>query len=185
MPLAHYTNIQSHYKNFEPVFKNLYEVIIVLPTAIQALHDDYQTLLLENTIKTSFPKYPSLGTAEQRFKFSTRKFVTFPPGTSTDLSITFNMNQNDDYQVFTWRILKDWYDLLWNNEDGSTHYKKNSIGDIVVHQHDKEGHVIRRVTYYNCQITDISGWEDLDWAGTDIASLDVKFIADYWSDMYY
>lgn len=185
MPLPHFTNITSHHKNWDPVYKNLYEVVIVLPTAIQNIHANYQTLLLENTIKTTFPVYPTIGTVDQRFKFSTRKFVTFPESTSAEFTIDFNMNQNDSKQVFTWRMMKDWYDLVWNNEDGSTHYKKNIIGDIVIHAHDKEGHVIRRVTYYNVQITSITGWEELDWAGTDIAELQAAFVADYWSDMYY
>ena len=186
MPLPHFSNIQSHNKVWEPVYKNLYEVIIVLPSAIAAIHGtEYQTLLLENTIKISFPAYKDIAPVDQRFKYSTRKFLTFPADTSTEVTIDFNMNQNDAYQIFTWRMMKDWYDLVWNNEDGSVHYKKNIISDIIVHAHDKEGHVIRRVTYHNAQITNFTGWEELDWAGTDIAALQAKFVADYWEDMYY
>lgn len=185
MALPHFTNIKSHNKNWDPVYTNLYEVVIVLPVAIQNLHADYQTLLLENTTKVNFPTYPTIATAVQKFKFSTRNFVLFPDSTSATFPIEFNMNQNDEKQVFTFRIMKDWYDLVWNNEDGSTHYKKNIIGDIVVHGHDKEGHVIRRVTYYNCQILSFTGWENLDWATPGIATLTANFIADYWSDMYY
>ncbi len=185
MPLPHFTNIQSHYKTWEPVYPNLYEVVIVLPQAIRDLHEDYQTLLLENTTKISFPTYPDIATVDQRFKYSTRPFLLFPDQTHTTVDIDFNMNQNDNYQVFTFRMMKDWYDLVWNNEDGSVHYKKNIVSDIVVHAHDKEGHVIRRVTYYNAQITSFTGWEDLDWSSTDIASLTCKFVADYWEDMYY
>lgn len=185
MPLPHFTNIQSHFKNWEPIFTNLYEVVIVLPTAIQSLHNDYQTLLLENTVSCSFPTYPTIATKEQRYKYSTRYFTLFPDTTSTDLKIKFNMNQNDSYQVFTWRMMKDWYDLVWNCEDGSVHYKKNIIGDIVVHGHDKEGHVIRRTTYHQCQILAIPGWEGLDWATQEIASVEASFKADYFEDMYY
>jgi len=185
MPLPHFSNIQSHNKVWEPVYPNLYEVVIVLPEAIRDLHEDYQTLLLENTTTVSFPTYPDIGVQEQRFKYSTRKFLLFPTTTSTEVSIGFNMNQNDNYQVFTFRMMKDWYDLVWNNEDGSVHYKKNIISDIVVHAHDKEGHVIRRVTYYNAQLSNFTGWETLDWSSTDIANLTCKFHADYWEDMYY
>ena len=185
MPLPHFSNIQSHNKVWEPVYKNLYEVVIVLPAAIQALHPGHQTLLLENTTAIKFPTYEDIAAVEQRFKYSTRKFLQFPATTSTQFDITFNMNQNDSYQVFTWRMMKDWYDLVWNNEDGSVHYKKNIISDIVVHAHDKEGHVIRRVTYYNAQITQFTGWETLDWTSTELASLEAKFTADYWEDMYY
>jgi len=154
MPLPHFSNISTHNNVWEPVYTNLFETIVILPPAIQALHgSEYQTLLLENTTSIKFPTYPQIGKISQKFKYSTREFLTFPESTSTEFDITFNMNQNESYQVFTWRMMKDWYDLVWNNEDGSVHYKKNIISDIIVHAHDKEGHVIRRVTYYNCQIT--------------------------------
>ena len=185
MPLPHYTNIKSHNQNWEPVFNNLFEVVVLLPPAIAGQHPDHQTLLLENITDTSFPTYKAIESVAQNFKFSTRNFLKVPGDTSTELKLSINMNVNDDYQVFTWRMMKDWYDLVWNNEDGSLHYKSNIISDIVVHAHDKEGHVIRRVTYFNCQIQSITGWEALNWTGNEIQSLDVKFIADYWSDMYY
>lgn len=185
MPLPHFTNISSHNKIWEPVYKNLYEVVIILPPAIQSLHPGYETILLENTINVKFPTYPEIATQPQRFKYSTRLFLTFPDKTDTAVDINFNMNVNEDYQVMTFRMMKDWYDLVWNNEDGSVHYKKNIISDIIVHAHDKEGHVIRRVTYHNAQITNFSGWEELDWSSTDLQTLTAKFVADYWEDMYY
>ena len=185
MGLPHFTNITTARDNDEPVFKNLYEVTIVLPTAIQSLHPNHTVLLLENATSIKFPTYPTIEFKEQRFKYSTRRFVTMPTTTSTDFAINFNMNQNKNYQVFTFRMMKDWYDLVWNNEDGSLHYKKNVISDIIVNAHDKEGHVIRRVTYYNCQITAFTGWEDLSWDGSDIYTLTANFVADYWSDLYY
>lgn len=185
MPLPHFTNINSHNKIWEPVYKNLYEVIIILPPAIQALHPGYETILLENTTTIKFPSYPDITAQTQRFKYSTRLFLTFPDRTDTTVTITFNVNVNENYQAMTFRMMKDWYDLVWNNEDGSIHYKKNIISDIIVHAHDKEGHVIRRVTYHNAQITNFSGWEDLDWSSTEIITLTAKFVADYWEDMYY
>jgi len=185
MPLPHFTNIESAYQNWEPVYLNLFEVTIVLPPAIQSLHPNAQTLLLENTTNVSFPTYPDIAPQTQRFKYTTRMFLGMPDKTDTTVDIKFNMNQNDKYSVNTFRMMKDWYDLVWNNEDGSLHYKRNIISDIVVHGHDKEGHVIRRVTYHNAQITGFSGWEGLDWGSSDIASLDAKFVADYWEDYYY
>lgn len=186
MPLPHFTNIASHNRIWEPVYKNLYEVVIILPPAIAALHGtEAQTILLENTTKIKFPVYPDITTQSQRFKYSTRLFMTFPEKTDTQVDIEFNMNVDDAYQVRTFRMMKDWYDLVWNNEDGSVHYKKNIISDIIVHAHDKEGHVIRRVTYHNAQITNFTGWEDLDWSSNEIAALSTKFVADYWEDMYY
>ena len=187
MGLSHFTAVDTAQQKFEPIHKNLFEISIILPTVVQSIHRNATHLLLENTVTAKFPTYPTLTTKDQRFKYSTRLFVMMPESTSiTDLAITFNLNQNDDYQIFCFKMLKDWYDLAWNNETGTLHYKKNLVGDIIIHLHDKEGKVIRRVTYHNAMMTGFTGMEDLDWAGSsEIMSLTANFIADYWEDMYY
>lgn len=187
MPLAHFTAVDSHFNKWEPIHINLYEVTIILPQVLQSIHPNATHFLLENTTNVSLQAYPTLGTAEQRFKYSTRLFVMMPESTSAkEIKITFNLNQNDDYQIFCFKMLKDWYDLAWNNETGTLHYKKNLVGDIIVHLHDKEGKVIRRITYHNAMMTGFSGMETLDWStATDVMKLETSFVADYWEDFYY
>ena len=187
MGLAHFTTVDSHREKWEPIHKNLYEVTIILPTVLQSIHPNATHLLLENTKTAKFPTYPDLQEQTQRFKYSTRVFVMMPAQTHiNDLAITFNLNQNDDYQIFCFKMLKDWYDLGWNNETGTLHYKKNLVGDVIIHAHDKEGKVIRRVTYHNCMLKAFTGFEELSWEGTtDIFDLSCTFLADYWEDFYY
>ena len=117
MPLPHFTNITTADSNYEPLFVNLFEVDILIPNALTKLHPDSKRLLLENATKVSFPTYPTLETKEQRFKYSTRRFLGVPQNTSTDVTIDFNLNQNDAKQAFVFRMIKDWYDLGWNNEE--------------------------------------------------------------------
>lgn len=186
MPLAHFTNIESSNRLWEPVHKNLFEVNFTLPTSIA--EEGIANLLLENALTVNLPTYPSLGTQEQRFKYSTRLYVQMPDKTSKDdISITFNLLKNDNHQVFLFRKLKDWYDLSWNNETGELNYKATTLGTITVNVHDKDGIIIRRVIYHNAVLTNFSGWEDLDWSSTgDIAGpLSCNFAADYWEDFYY
>lgn len=187
MGLAHFTAVDSHQQKWEPIHKNLYEVTIILPDVLQAIHPTATHLLLENTKTAQFPKYPDLAVASQRFKYSTRAFVMMPDKTHIeDLTITFNLNQTDTYQIFCFKILKDWYDLAWNNETGTLHYKKNLVGDVIIHLHDKEGKVIRRVTYHNAMLKAFSGMEDVSWEdSTAIMDLSCTFAADYWEDFYY
>ncbi len=187
MPLSHFTNIQSHFEKWEPVYKNLFEVTILLPTALQQIHPDSKILLMENATSASLPTYPPLATATQKFKYSTRLFLTTPDTTSiSETSIKFNLNVNNQLQVFAFRMLKDWFDLGWNNETGELNYKRNLVGDIIINVHDREGMVIRRVTFHNAMMTKFTGWEDLSWdSGTELASLDAGFAVDYWEDQYY
>jgi len=187
MGLPHFTTVQSHNANFDPVYKNLFEVEIFLPDEIKDKHPDATILLLENAKTVKLPTYPALEVVKQKYKYSTRLYLGFPNTTSIeDLDITFNINQNDTKQMFTFRMVKDWYDLVWNNEDGSTNYKKNILGEIIVYQHDREGNIIRRVTYHNCQIKGFSVDNELSWEDTaQLQSLTANFVADYWEDYYY
>lgn len=186
MPLAHFTKVDSHQNIWEPIYQNLYEATLILPQGLQSIHPNATHLLLENAVSVSLQAYPSLAPIEQKFKYSTRVFLQTPDSTSAkDIKISFNLNQNEDYQIFCFKMLKDWYDLGWNNETGTLHYKKNMIGDIIVHQHDREGKVIRRMTYHNVMMTGFSGMETLAWTGSEIMSLEASFVSDYWEDFYY
>lgn len=188
MPLPHFNNITTAVSKWEPIHKNLFEATFILPTPLQ---DDFGSeathLLLENAVKATLPSYPDIPTVQQRFKYSTRVYVLVPDSTSLDnVEVNFNMNQNEQHEVFCWNMMKSWYDLAWNNENGILNYKKNMTGDIVIHIHDREGHVVRRVTYHNAQLTHFSGWDEVDWnENTSIVELTTKFAVDYWEDYYY
>jgi len=189
MPLPHFSNIKTATSLEEVVFPNLYEVNIVLPKSITdagSVSDDYQNILLENCTNAKFPTYPTIETAMQRFKYSTRLYMKMPTSTSVeDLGLSFNVNQTDKKVISTFKIIKTWYDQVWNNEDGSLHYKRNITGEIIVFAHDKEGHVIRKVVYHNAQIKGFTGWEELAWESNDIVKLGATFASDYWEDFYY
>jgi hypothetical protein len=184
MPLPHYSNVSSHNSKWEPVWKSLFEVTFSLPDVLNRTTDEVK-LMLENATSINLPVTPALDTAVQRYKYSTRVFVGMPKETHIqDLSIKMNVNQNDRNSMFTWAILKSWYDLMWNSQTGETHVKADTCGTIVVNMHDKKGRVMRRVTYRNVQITELNGW-DLAWEDTNaILDVDAKFVADYFEDIY-
>jgi len=191
MPLAHFTNIETAMNLHEPIYKNLFEVRIKLPTALTANNppDIATKLLMENAIKVSLPIYPDLAVQTQRFKYSTRLYPTTPEETSLKAQeIQFNLNQDKtSNSVFVFRMLKDWYDLVWNNETGQLSYKRNLMSPMVtIDVHDREGRVIRRVNWINVWIVNFTGFEDFDWSTGDIQNpLTAKFAVDYWNDLYY
>jgi len=202
MGLAHFTNVATATNIWEPVYKSLFEVQIQLPPLVLANNLgggnlSIDTILLENTTAFPFPTYPKIETKDQRFKYSTRAYPGLPGTTHlTDQTIKFNLNEsvpvsqnlsgvvNGRIPVF--RAIKDWYDLIWNNETGQLNYKGNLIGTVICDQHDKEGLVTRRVIWHNAFITGFTGWQDVDWANpSDIADLSATFTVDFWEDYYY
>ena len=191
MPLPHYTQISNLGSPGGPgtlpdevVYTNLFEVTFILPTILQAQKRD-PLLLLENATKISL-NLTEHDVAEkvQRFKYSTRAFYATPTKTHGNLSIPFQVNVNNNGSMEVWNTLKAWYDLLFNSQNGSLHYKSDLIGTIVVNQHDKKGVVLRRVTFQNCQLYKVGGY-DLDWASNGIIeNVTAEFTYDYFIDEY-
>ena len=189
MPLPHYTQLEMTgapggpgTKPQEPVFLNLFEITFVLPTILTAQKRD-AALLLQQATSIELNLTPEITQKSQKFKYSTRVFILPPDKTDTDFTIKFNVNVNDAGSMETWNTLKAWYDLVWNSQNGSLHYKADTIGTIFVNQHDKKGLVLRRVTFQNAQISSI-GSAALGWDSNDIWNVDAKFVADYWIDEY-
>ena len=191
MPLPHYTQISNVGSPGGPgtlpdevVYTNLFEVTFVLPTILQAQKRD-ALLLLENATKISL-NLTEHDVAEkvQRFKYSTRAFYATPTKTHGNLTIPFQVNVNNNGSMEVWNTLKAWYDLLFNSQNGSLHYKSDLIGTIIVNQHDKKGVVLRRVTFQNCQLFKIAGY-DLDWGSNGIIeNVSAEFVYDYFIDEY-
>ena len=190
MPLPHFTQLLMTgspggpgTKPQEPVYLNLFEITFILPTILQAQGRD-PILMLQQANSVSLDLTKDIDIKDQRFKYSTRAFVTVPNQTHIEFDIKFNVNVNDQNSMETWNVLKAWYDLVWNSQNGALHYKSDIIGTIIVNQHDREGVVLRRVTFQNVQIRGVDGIS-LAWGTNDIWS-DVtgKFVADYWIDEY-
>lgn len=191
MPLPHFTQLQMTgspggpgTKPEEPVYLNLFEITFILPTILQAQGRD-PIMMLQQANKVQLDLTPDITTAQQRFKYSTRAFMTTPEKTHVDFTINFNVNVNDKGNITIWDTLKAWYDLVWNSQNGSLHYKSDIIGTIIVNQHDKKGVVLRRVTFQNCQIKGVGSYE-LDWSQSTsiLENLTANFVADYWIDEY-
>ncbi len=190
MPLPHFTQLQMSgspggpgTKPEEPVYLNLFEITFIMPTVLQAQGRD-PIMMLQQATKVSLNLTEAIGIASQRFKYSTRAFMTTPEKTHIEFDINFNVNVNDKGNMTIWDTLKAWYDVVWNSQNGTLHYKADQIGTIIVNQHDKKGVVLRRVTFQNCQIKNVSGI-DLDWSSTSIwENVSAGFVADYWVDEY-
>lgn len=189
MPLPHFNNLDMTGAPGgpgtlpqEPVYLNLFEITFIFPLILTAQNRD-AILMLQQATSITLDLTPNIDTASQRFKYSTRVFMKTPEKTDTAFDIVFNVNVNNAGSMETWNTLKAWYDLVWNSLNGSLHYKADIIGTIIVNQHDKKGLVLRRVTFQNVQITNVSSI-DLKFSDNNIWEVTAKFVADYWIDEY-
>jgi hypothetical protein len=191
MPLPHFTQLQMTGSPGgpgtdpqEPVYLNLFEITFILPTILQAQGRD-PIMMLQQASKIPLALTEAINVTTQKFKYSTRAFLQTPEKTHVEFDIPFNVNVDNNGSMVIWNTLRAWYDLVWNSQNGYLHYKSDIIGTIIVNQHDKKGVVLRRVTYQNCQIKNISSPE-LSWSSAGDIWTDVTagFVADYWVDEY-
>lgn len=195
MPLPHYTQLENTGSPAGPgsspeevIYLNLFEITFVLPKLLEtnATYAGDKTLLLENATKIDLTKLTdfSVGVEKQRFKYSTRAFLTTPTETHGEIAIPFQVNMGDTGTMNVWNVLKAWYDLVFNSQNGELHYKSDIIGTIVVNQHDKKGVILRRVTFQNCQLKALDGYT-LDWSSANIMDqVNATFVYDYFIDEY-
>ena len=168
----------------EVVYLNLFEITFILPVILQAQGRD-PLLLLQNATKidlnlTEF----DVKANTQRYKYSTRMFMSSPTKTDGAFDIPIQVNVNNQGSMETWNTMKAWFDLVFNSQNGALHYKSDIIGTIIVNQHDKKGVVLRRVTFQNVQMTKLAGYS-LDWSANSIIESSVaSFIYDYFVDEY-
>ena len=189
MPLPHYSQLPvlddpagPGTLPQEPVYSNLFEVSFILPIILQAQGRDV-ALLLQEATKISLDLTQDIGVKDQRYKYSTRAFMGMPEKTHVNFDIPFQVNVSNKGAMDVWNTLKAWYDLVWNSQNGTLHYKSDIIGTVIVNQHDRKGYVLRRVTFQNVQIIGLST-VDLDWSSSDLWTVTAKFVADFWIDEY-
>jgi hypothetical protein len=193
MPLPHFTNLVvagapggPGTTPQEPVYTNLFEITFVLPTILQSQGRD-PIIFLQQALSIDLNTTNiALATSEQRWKYTTRKFLNAGPTTTSidSLQVKFNVNVNNSGSMETWAGLRAWYDLGWNSQDGYLHYKADTIGTMIVNQHDKKGLVLRRVTFQNCQLKSVTS-PTMDYANqTILGDVTADFCCDYWVDEY-
>ena len=190
MPLPHYTQLDTRFGGInvpvplEPVWVNLFECSFVLPTILQAQGRNAAILMPQAVKVTGLDLTQDLDEAEQRYKYSTRVFLGMPKKTHVNFDIEFQINVTKKGQMEAWNTLKAWYDLSWNSQDGTLHYKSDVVGASILNQHDKKGYILRRVTLQNTQLKGVTTPE-FNWSETTtLVTANAKFVADYFVDEY-
>ncbi len=186
--LAHFNNITpTSTNNYEPLYGNLFEITFQFPPILGFKNNQTEmNMMMLNARNIKLELTKDLKIEKQYFKYSGRQFLNVNKENSIieDLNINFNVNVDDKFSMTTWNLFKKWYDLAWNSQTGELHYKREMIGEIIVHVHDRQGIVIRRVEFKNVQLYGVKE-QEYNWDEESILDTNAKFIADYWVDMYF
>ncbi len=180
--LPHYKNAHVAMEKWEPVYMNLFEVLIKAPDAV-----DQWEWVMDNVTKVSgldVEKTPS--PVEQIYKGAKRRFAGgFPDSTTADISIGFEVNLNNNNSMYVYRALRKWCDLIFDPLTGAMTPKVDYAGGpMTVSLYNKRGDIFRQWIFPVIFPITAIPIMDLDYAsGSTIWQIDMTFAADYWEDM--
>jgi hypothetical protein len=174
--LPHWDNSQAARLYYEPVYLNQFEVIITPPASIT----ENTELLVEHVKKIDgLPEQLTKAGQKQRYKFAERNFADgAPDSTTVNLTIDFEVNLNDENNMYVYNILRAWGDLIYDPLTGRQGLKKDYIGEIAVVVFNKAGDIFREYKFLPVFLADPLPPLTLEYTKKDIYSISAKFISD-------
>lgn len=192
MALKHY----SHYQNseastgmFEVVSPALFEVYFTFPTLLSGGNkDNINTDRLFQHVRSISGLdglTPTVGNVVQKFKYAERHYASAGPDkTSLELAITFTLNLDDNHQNYVYNMLRKWYNLIYNPQNGRMLTKKQYAegSSMEILEHDRDGAVWRKITCFNFfPSTPPTGLNENNYDSVgDAKTVSITFMVDDW-----
>lgn len=185
--LFHYTNSKAAMNLHEFVYKNLFEVQITPPDAISNTDEwgvNKQLILdaVQSIEGLDVDKHP--GVATQTFKGTQRKGAgVIPDDTTLTLKIAFALNLNETNQLYTYKALRAWSDLIYDPMTGAQTLMATYISKpgISITAFNKERDVFRKYEVRNVFISSPIPAMNFDYKSDDIMEIGIEFVGNYFS----
>lgn len=183
---AHFRNSKISVGLYEPIYQNLFDVLLTFPAAISG--EPVEMFLEEVTKVTGLAtdQVPPAG-VEQIYKGAKRRYAnSLPDSTTINIGLEMQVNLNENNSMFAYKSLSAWTKLVWNPLTGGMNLKKDYVGGpMIISLYNRKGDVFRQYTApIVWPITTIPAI-DLDYtSGTNVYSLGtIEWAADYWDDV--
>lgn len=182
---SHYQNSQAATGLYEVISPALFEVYFTFPELFgKSIETDY---LFEHvrSISGLDGLTPTVGNVVQKFKFAERHYAAAGPDkTSLELTLTFTMNLNNSKENYIYNMLRSWYNLIYNPQNGQmlskSSYAKGSLMTIL--EHDRDGAIWRKIVCYDFfPSTPPTGLNEDNYDSVgDAKTVSITFIVDDW-----
>jgi hypothetical protein len=185
--LPHWRNSTAATKKYEPLYLNQFEVIITPPPAVAQAIGYGDNLMLEHVKKIDgLPEQSATGKlVEQTYKFAKRMYAgAKPENTIATLKIDFEVNLNDDNDMYIYNALRAWGDLVYNPLTGAQGLKRDYADAIIsVNIFNRVGDIYRQFDFTPVflgpdKLTEMK----LDYASEEIFRLQATFTADTYTE---
>jgi len=171
--LPHIKNNKVAQDIAEDVTLNRFNVLVTPPTGLPSVS------WLKEEIKTiggldKIDVLPEIVT--QLSRGHTRIYSgSFVDDTTLELTMTINLNAHGDKanDVIIYKMFKAWARRNRNEKTGATSLKRDSIGTVVIEQHNKIGEIWRQVDCTRVMIQEMSGLDEASLEAGDPAELSI------------
>lgn len=182
--LKHYKNSKISMNNFEPVYLNLFHVLITPPPTVDKW--DYVLEEIQSVSGLTTDQTPG-ALIEQTYKGAKRRFsAPLPESTTVDIAINFHVNVDDNLSMIAYKGLRKWCNLIWQPLTGAMTLKKDYIGGPMnVFLTTRDEQVLRQWVFP--VVWPITSIQEMGFSydSTEAYAMDMTFAADYWDDMTY
>jgi hypothetical protein len=187
----HFLNSKVATLNMEPVYSDLFDVIITPPDLIAANPEwsgiGKEILLEEVTGITGLNVDLMPSNVTQKFRGTDRNFIAVvPDGTSVSFSISFELNLNEANENFVYNAFRKWSDLQYDPLTGAQLLKRDYVSPAGVSMtaFNKLFDVHRKIEVKNVFLDGPIDAFDKDFGGNTIEKLTMNFIGDYFNNAY-
>lgn len=182
---SHYRYSDAATKMWEVVSPALFEVYLKFPDILNESDTDDLMFQHVRSVSGLDGVTPTIGNIVQKYKFAERHYAAAGPDkTSLELTITYTLNLNDVHQNYIYNMLRRWYDLVYNPQNGQTLTKKQyAEGSILnIYEHDRDGSVWRHIRCFDFfPSTPPTGLNEDNYDSMgDAKTVSITFIVDDW-----
>ncbi len=180
--LPHYKNAHVAMEKWEPVYLNMFEILLKPPKAVDSwewVMDNVKSIGGMETDKT-----PD-ASVTQSYKGASRRFAAgFPESTTVDLTVEFEVNLNESNSMYVYKGLRRWCDIIWDPLTGAMSLKRDYAGGpMTVSIYNRKGDIFRQWIYPVLWPKQSLPAMDLSYEPSDAWKISMVFAADYWEDM--
>jgi hypothetical protein len=176
-------------EKYDVLYKNIFEVMFTLPTALQSQFGSDTALISEHVLNVSgldaLDKAPEAGTI-QKFMGTTRTFLNSGvEDTSAEITVKLSLNLRNAVDNYIYKIFRAWSKLGYNIETGEKSLKTDYTADFLqISVGNRAGDIYRQVIFKDMILSSINGgMGSLDYTSmSEPMEMEIKFKSDWWKD---
>lgn len=132
--LSHVKNSIAGRKGWEAHVDSLFKVTFILPEGVTQ-----SEILTEQVISVQGWKVPGPEAVQQSFMQAKRNSASTEVDQTQNITLTFELNLNDQYQNYVYNTIMDWRRKVYNPATGEKGLKKDFIGTIIIESFAADG----------------------------------------------